>query len=413
MGEKENAIKAFLDGIKICKKSGDYNTNDNLYYDLYRIYQKDKEWDKAIEVLNEMKKNTNSEYFKNDYYYRLGYVYWRRSVYDGETDENDKVFDLWTKAIEKDVKFVDMYGRLAWMYNDLGQTDKAIELIWKGIERCGSCGDYLTDGNLYHDLYWFYRDEQMWEEAAGAAGLMNEHTKLDIIKADYPCFLAYSAMHTQDYETAYKNFMMVKKNSQYRNYQSDIDVDILICCYGMGDYEKTCSMALDMAYRSKKEKDSRILPAFHMLAFHSRFMLKCTVDRKLAKKIIKEIKKLITKEEDMRKFIATDCSSSVMAIKIYKKEKGLYLLELAELYTALEKIKLAVSYKEQGLKLLSETEGDYSKDIATMNAWCFAYRKEFKKAAQYYKDTPGLITPESTSSISYQYFVKMSNSPAI
>ena len=78
IGEKEKAVEVLKIGLEVTGSSGDYQDDEieNIYYDLFVIYADyHKDYNKAIEYLELMKNKTKYEYFKKDYWYRLGLVY--------------------------------------------------------------------------------------------------------------------------------------------------------------------------------------------------------------------------------------------------------------------------------------------------------------------------------------------------
>ena len=115
IGEKERAVEILKIGLDVIGPSGDYQGNEieNIYYDLFVIYADyHKDYNKAIEYLELMKNKTKYEYFKKDYWYRLGLVY-------NIMGEKKKMQEAFLKALELKHIYVDIYEKLHFMYMDL------------------------------------------------------------------------------------------------------------------------------------------------------------------------------------------------------------------------------------------------------------------------------------------------------
>ena len=380
LGRYDEAIETFRQGIKICKKSGDYDVNSNLYHDIYLAYVAQGKWDEAREALEEMRVQTKLEQFKKKYYYDdVGFLYWQHNADGSYTDQ---IIDLWEKAVYEKIEYALLYDRLAELYQEKGQFQKAIETLQKGIEIQTGSKDY-DGGNLYNKLYWCYLEAGMYKESLKAANLLNEDTSNDWFKWQHPYKIALSSMFLGDYETAYENYKKSIDTGIYEDGQYRADTDLRLCCYNMGRYEEACALAekLSFDYEEISEPDMDI-------AMQSRFMLDGTMNTAFVERVETYLLEKLNSEAD----------------------KITYIQMLSKLYMLKGEKELSDSYRIQAGQYYEETGKDDENSLKCLDTWRYAYQGEFEKAYDIFSQIEEYKQPVAGSSYGeYCYFKKMCN----
>lgn len=421
LGDMDKGVKVIWEGIDKLGDSGDYRNSNNLYEGLHKLYKENEKWEEALHALQLMKERTASEktraryhddvvdvydkminsFEKNEEYDEkieklilsvpkdifpslcgvIGYGY-SHTVNNMQDEESRKAIMgkaeyYLKKSVDLDIANVYVFGVLSVLYKAENRMEESVSILWEGINKYKNEVDY-DEYNLYKDLYDVYCEIKQWEDSIKAAELMNRYTKLESMKRKYPCMMAYSHMHAEEFELAYYYYAMVKEDSRYDRMNLDINTEMFISSYAIGASEVVESIVFE-----EKELSEEIREILYIMVLRSRYMEKGEIDRELALRIEQEYKRLI----------------SVNGMK------GEYAFDLAEVYAALGDEQQAEYYKEQAVKCPEQEENDISESMETLEAWTAAYRNHFKTGLELYeKNYKDKEYEIGNSYIDYRYF---------
>lgn len=338
IGEKEKAVEVLKIGLEVTGPSGDYQWDyiENLYYDLYVVYcDYYNDFNKAIEYLELMRDNTEYEYFKKDYWYRLGLMY-------NCLDEKEKMKEAFLKAMELNLSYPEIYGKLCFEYED---PQEQLEILFKGIEISeGKCVDF--DGNnLYKSLHFAYMELNDYYNAYIEGLNLVKNTKKEDLRVDGYKLAATAAMLFERTDIACELYQ--KAMDMLAEISFDITQNNLLAMYNERKLEVK-DVCLSLIENSIQKNILCIC-----LIFRVEYMSKGYIDEKLAQSFYDELVYLSFQSADK---------------KIYKA--------LVEISAALGDEKKQEKYTNELFKYI-DSWYDGCEDTY---AWCYIYKGDFKKA---------------------------------
>ena len=342
LGEKEKAVEVLKIGLEVTGPSGDYQCDyiENLYYDLYVLYSDYyNDFNKAIEYLELMKDNTEHEYFKNDYWYRLGLMY-------NCLDEKEKMKEAFLKASELNLSYPKIYGKLRLEYED---PREQLEILLKGIELSeGKCVDFDCN-NLYESLHFVYMELNDYYNAYVAGLNLAKNTKNKYLHSDGYKLAATAAMMLERTDISCELFRkaidILKENDEEIPY--GITINNLIALYNERKPE-----AKDV-FLSLVEDNIRKNVGHILSAFRAEYMSKGNIDEELAWSYHDEL----------------------VYLSFHSADKDIYE-GLVGIAAALGDDKKQEKYTQELFKYI-DSWYDGCEDTYV---WCYIYKGDFKKA---------------------------------
>ena len=368
--EYERAIEVLEAGIEV-DSSGDYYYGTdgfgNLYYDIYIIYcDKIVDYNKAIEFLELMRKNTQNEHYRRDYIFRLGLVY-------SFMEDEERMKDTWLKAVELKHTYPIIYGKLYELYQE--PRDK-LEILLKGIDIIKGCADY-GDSNLYESLYFVYMELGEYYNAYVAALNLVENTRDEQKSMDGYQMAGTAALVYERPDIA--NELYQKEIDALKEKGEEIPhalvVNNLIALYNLRKPEAK-NVALSILHT-----DGELNIDWTVLPLRAEYMATGYIDKELAMCLHDEVVALIGQEEPK---------------EIYEN-----LLEIAAALSDDEKIE---RYKAELLKHIDSWKESY-----VAFAWCYIYRGDLKKALEIYEkdDDNKTLSSNPTGYAEYEFIKEM------
>lgn len=157
VGNKQKAIQAYAD-------AGDLSPDDHrLLHKLLILYQETRQWEKAIEIIEQISSLDDRVTAKSKYAYTVAVI-----IRD-ELKDPDGAIDKFNEALDLDpeqLKAFEAINKLLNQTKDWKQLERAFR---KMLHRIMSKGNTELEFNLWHNLGIIYRDRQRNFEAAAEA----------------------------------------------------------------------------------------------------------------------------------------------------------------------------------------------------------------------------------------------------
>jgi signal transduction histidine kinase/CheY-like chemotaxis protein len=166
-GDEKNAIKTYEEAIEAGQKTGDPNLESNVYNNLSGIYIKQKNIDKAEELVQSAIKIKSQTGDLRGLAFSL---YGRAKVFQAKGNYTDAEKDF-HESIEIHLKTGEFLGlgmayhKIGKLYLAMGQLEKARDYLLRGVQVSKSHNIVLVQYKCFYALYQIYKTEKNTEKA--------------------------------------------------------------------------------------------------------------------------------------------------------------------------------------------------------------------------------------------------------
>ncbi len=395
----EMAEKIREEGILYCSKSGDYWTTYNIYYDNYLMFNKLKNWEKALYYLELTERY--SEMDNLNVSSRMGEIYrelmepfvqerniekvemlYRKApkharpytcmsmgdVYNNYVADNEdngpeelikeykrKAIDYYMEDIENGSGFMSSYGQASYWLETLGDDEGARQILERGTKVCIDrefSADYWGRKNLFYKLAKLYQKLGNMEKLAENLELMLQHCELESKEDDYNGCACYAYFKLEQYEKSYE---------LYSKWETLPQAALGMTAFALREYRKAVEH-----YRNSIEVKEHKGTALLIRIAHCEYMENGNKDKAVFERLRDEMLS-------------------------YKGQEGyddgdLFYI-LADVALLLGDKKLAEEYVAQADEYSWEDENDRINNEKYYNVWKLMYEEDYEGAYQYIETT--------------------------